>query len=73
MAARTMTAQALELLMADSFIEREPRYARIVRRQCLDDARALVRSHRVEVERVARELLVRGTLSADEIDKLMTA
>jgi ATP-dependent Zn protease len=36
----------------------------------LYDARALIRQHRAAVERVARALLVRGTLSGDEIDAL---
>jgi hypothetical protein len=64
-------AKALELLMAGGFIEREPRYARIVRRQCLDDAKCLIRKHRAAVERVAGNLLLNGTLSAGEIDRLM--
>jgi ATP-dependent Zn protease len=39
----------------------------------LADARALIRKHRAAVERVARALLERETLSGAEIDKLMTA
>jgi ATP-dependent Zn protease len=39
----------------------------------LADARELIRQHRGAVERVARGLLDRGTLSAGEIDQLMEA
>ena len=63
-------AFALRLLEAQG---REPWYAKIVRRQVLADTRALIRRHRAAVERVARALLERETLTAAEIDKLMTA
>jgi hypothetical protein len=41
--------------------------------QCLGHAKCLIRQHRLAVERVARALLERETLSGAEIDKLMTA
>jgi ATP-dependent Zn protease len=59
--------QALALLKAHG---REPWYAKIVQRQCLDDARALIRRHRGAVERVADALLAKETLTAREIDAL---
>jgi hypothetical protein len=47
--------------------------AKIAFHRCLGDARFLIRAHRGAVERVARALLDRETLSGAEIDKLMTA
>jgi hypothetical protein len=64
-------AAALEMLMAPGIIEREPWYAKIVRRQLLAQARGLVRKHRGAVERVAHALLERGTLSGREIDRII--
>jgi hypothetical protein len=57
--------------MAPGIIERELWYAKVVRRLMLAQARGLVRRHRDAVERVARELLERGTLSGSEIDRLI--
>jgi ATP-dependent Zn protease len=62
---------ALELLMASGIIEREPWYAKVVRRQLLAQARDLIRKHRGAVERVAHALLDRGTLSGWEIDQII--
>jgi ATP-dependent Zn protease len=62
--------RALALLMAPGIIEREPWYAKIVRRQLTAQARDLVRRHRGAIERVAHALLARGTLTGAEIDRL---
>jgi hypothetical protein len=64
-------AQAMTLLTTSRFIEREPWYAKRVRQQCLDQARALIRKHRAAVEAVADALLQRETLSGAEIDRMM--
>ena len=64
-------ADEFGLLMADKFVQREPWYARIVRRQLIAQARDLVRKHRDAVERVADALLDRGTLTGREIDRLV--
>jgi hypothetical protein len=63
--------EALDLLMAPGIIEREPWYAKVVRRQLLAQARGLVRRHRAAVERVAQALTDRETLTGPEIDQLI--
>jgi hypothetical protein len=63
--------EALDLLMAPGIIEREPWYAKVVRRQLLAQARGLIRRHRDAVERVADALLDRQTLTGSEIDQLL--
>jgi ATP-dependent Zn protease len=63
-------ARAANLLMAGG---RDLASARIAFHQHLADAKGLIRFHRRAVERVARALLERETLSGREIDKLMTA
>ena len=62
----------MRLLEADGFRERFFAFD-VSRDALLAHARALIRKHRDAVERVARALLERETLTARKIDKLMTA